>query len=78
MNARDLAGINGMIAVLQRAAREAGATVSDHDLTDTILGENGAGEIDLRRLVTRLRRRVAALRAKPGADVPRENQPVGS
>ena len=78
MNARDLAGLNGLIASLQRAAREAGATVSDHDLVDTILTDAGAADIDLRRLLTRLRRRLAALRGKPSAVVPRESQPVGS
>jgi hypothetical protein len=65
MNARDLAGLNGLIAIEMRAARAAGATISDDELTNAILVGIGAGEIDIRRVLARLRRRAAARRGKP-------------
>ena len=65
MNARDLAGLNGHLAIEMRAARAAGATISDEELTNAILIDIGAGEIDIRRVLARLRRRVAARRGKP-------------
>jgi hypothetical protein len=49
MNARDLAGLNGHLAIEMRAARAAGATISDEELTNAILIDIGAGEIDRKR-----------------------------
>ena len=65
MNARDLAGLNGYLAIETRAARAASATISDEELTNAILIDIGAGEIDIRCLLARLRRRAAVRRGKP-------------
>jgi len=59
MNARDVAGLNGRLAIALKAARAVGATGSDEELT-----KHGAGEIDIRPLLTRLRR-ASARRASP-------------
>ena len=68
MNARDLAQLNGQLAIQLKARRAAGATGSDEDLTNAVLQSHGGAEIDLRPLLARLRRRAAAdRRAKPGA-----------
>ena len=66
MNARDLAEANGRLAIELKAARAAGATGSDEDVTNMILAENGAGEINLGPMLTRLRRRDSRRRAGPG------------
>jgi hypothetical protein len=68
MDARDLAGLNGQLAIQLRARRAAGATGSDEDLTNAILRSHGGAEIDIRPLLARLRRRSAAdRRGKHGA-----------
>jgi hypothetical protein len=64
MNARDVAGLNGRLAIALKAARAVGATGSDEELTNAILLKHGAGEIDIRPLLTRLRR-ASARRASP-------------
>ena len=69
MNARDLARLNGRLAIALRAAREAGAAGTDEELTNALLLKHGGGELDLKPLLTRLRR-AAARRATPGAKVP--------
>lgn len=70
MNARDLAALNGQLAIHLKARRAAGATGADEDLTNAILRSHGAAEIDIGPLLTRLRRRSAAdRRAKSGTQV---------
>jgi hypothetical protein len=64
MDARDVAGLNGRLAIALKAARTAGATGTDEELTNAILLKHGAGEIDIKLLLTRLRRE-AARRASP-------------
>jgi hypothetical protein len=72
MNARDLAGLNGQLAIQLRARRAAGATGTDEELTNAVLQSHGGAEIDIRLLLARLRRRAAADRgrAKPGTSPP--------
>jgi hypothetical protein len=70
MDARDLAGLNGQLAIQLRARRAAGATGSDEDLTNAILRSHGGAEIDIRPLLARLRRRSAVdRRGKSGAEI---------
>jgi hypothetical protein len=68
MNAQQLAGLNGRLAIALRAARTAGAVGSDEELTNAILVKHGANEVDIRPLLTRLRRATAP-RARPGEKV---------
>lgn len=68
MNARQIAGLNGELAIRLKAARAAGAVGTDEELTNAILLQNGGGEIDIRPLLTRLRRGTAR-QARPGEKV---------
>jgi hypothetical protein len=59
MQARDLARLNGQLAIALKARRTDGATGSDEELTNTLLAEHGADVIDLWPLISRLRRSAA-------------------
>jgi len=59
MNAREVAELNGQLAMALKAARAAGAVGSDDELTNAILIKHGADEIDIRPLLSRLRRATA-------------------
>jgi len=64
MIARELAEFNGRLAMALKDARAVGAIGTDDELTNAILLKHGAGDINLRPVLTRLRRSTAR-RASP-------------
>ena len=68
MNAREVAEFNGRLAMALKDARAVGAVGTDDELSIAIQLKHGAGDIDIRAVLTRLRRSTAR-RAKPGEKV---------
>lgn len=76
MNARQLAALNGRLAIALRARRGAGAIGSDEELTNAILRDKGGTEIDIAPLLQRLHPRTA--RRPPGIHVKQRRDPKDS